>query len=137
VDKNAKRENKEKEIALSFFQLIGSPEGPSAALHIFDPKCRHHNPYCAPGMKALFEEMSKVMQNPKGNDMPDDPIFKIKNVIAEDHLVMVHTTLQSRSKKTVGIRQIHLFRFNGNKVIEYWDVTQSVPKEAKYPKNMF
>jgi len=128
---------KEKEIALSFFELIAPPEGPMAALRIFDPKCRHHNPYCAPGMKALLKEMARVQQDHKAADMSSDPEFEIKHVMADKNMVVIHTTLRSKSKRTEGFRQVHMFRFEGDKVIEYWDVTQAVPKEAKYPKNMF
>jgi predicted SnoaL-like aldol condensation-catalyzing enzyme len=127
---------KEKEIALSFFSLIAPPEGPMAALRIFDPRCRHHNPYCAPGMKALLRSMAEVQQG-SDPDMPSDPVFRVKNVVAERDMVAIHTTLQSKSNKTKGFRQVHLFRFRGEKVIEYWDVTQVVPKKTKYPKNMF
>ncbi len=134
---SASQEKKEKAIALSFFSLIAPPEGPMAALRIFDPKCRHHNPYCAPGMKALFGEMAKVQQDMEANEMPLDPIFQIKHVMADGRMVIIHTTLQSKSKRTRGFRQIHMFRFRREKVVEYWDVTQGVPKEAKYPKNMF
>ena len=134
---SAKQENKEKEIALSFFSLIAPPEGPAAALRIFDPRCRHHNPYCAPGMQALLGEMAKVQQDMEANEMPLDPVFKIKHVMVDGNIVVIHTTMQSKTKRTNGFRQIHMFRFKGNKVIEYWDVTQMVPKGAKYPKNMF
>lgn len=131
------QEEKEKEIALSFFRLIAPPKGPMAALTIFDSKCKHHNPYCAPGMKALFKEMAKVQQNMEANEMPLDPIFKIRRVLADGNTVIVHTTMQSKSNERIGFRQIHMFRFKGDKVVEYWDITQQVPKAAKYPKNMF
>jgi predicted SnoaL-like aldol condensation-catalyzing enzyme len=127
---------KEKKIALSFFSLIAPPEGPMAALRVFDPKCRHHNPYCARGMKALLKSMAEVQQG-SDPDMPSDPVFQIKHLMAERGMVVIHTTLQSKSNKTKGFRQVHMFRFKGDKVIEYWDVTQVVPKNAKYPKNMF
>jgi predicted SnoaL-like aldol condensation-catalyzing enzyme len=137
AETSAKQEKREKEIALSFFRLIAPPEGPMAALRIFDPKCRHHNPYCAPGMKALFSEMAKVQQNMKANEMSRDPVFEIKNVIVDGNMVSIHTTLQSKSKRKRGLRQVHMFRFKGDKVVEYWDVTQMAPKEAKYAQNMF
>jgi predicted SnoaL-like aldol condensation-catalyzing enzyme len=134
---SAAHERKEKEAALSFFSLITPPQGPMAALRIFDPKARHHNPYCAPGMKALLKEMGKVQQNPQANEMPTDPIFDIGDVMVDGNMVMIYTTMRSRSDSRKGSRQVHLFRFKGAKIIEYWDVTQMMPKEAKYPKNMF
>jgi predicted SnoaL-like aldol condensation-catalyzing enzyme len=127
---------KEKEIAMGFFNLLAPPEGPMDALRIFDPKCRHHNPYAAPGMKALLRSMAEAQKTSDGV-MPSDPVFKIKHVLADKDMVVIHTTLQSRSDNTKGFRQVHMFRFKGDKVIEYWDVTQVVPKEAKYPRNMF
>ena len=104
AETSAKQEKKEKEIALSFFSLIVPPEGPMAALRIFDPKCRHHNPYCAPGMKALFTEMAKVQQDMKKNEMPLDPVFQIKHVLVDGKMVVIHTTLQSKSKRMRGFR---------------------------------
>ncbi len=135
--KKVSPEEKRKEIALSFFRLIGSPKGPMAALTIFDPKCSHHNPYCAPGMKALLTEMAEVQKNPQATDMPSDPIFEIKRAVADGDMVAIHTTLRSKSDETKGYRQVHMFRFKGDKVVEYWDVTQMMPKEAKYPKQLF
>jgi predicted SnoaL-like aldol condensation-catalyzing enzyme len=134
---SAEQEKKEREIALSFFDLIMPPDGPMAALKIFDPKSKHHNPYCAPGMKALFKEMGEVQQNPQANEMPTDPVFEIKNVTVDGNMVVIYTTLRSRSDKKKGFRQVHMFRFKGDKIVEYWDVTQQVPKAAKYPENIF
>lgn len=132
-----KQEENRKRIALSFFRLIAAQEGPITALRLFHPKAKHHNPYCAPGMRALLTEMSKVQRNPEASDMPKDPFFQLKRVLVDGDMVAVHTTLQSKSDKTRGFRQVHLFRFRKDKVIEYWDITQMVPKNAKYPKNMF
>jgi len=87
-------------------------------------------------MKALLKSMAEV-QRGSDPDMPSDAVFRVKHVAAERDMVAIHTTLQSRSNQTEGFRQVHLFRFEGEKVIEYWDVTQVVPKKAKYPKNMF
>ncbi len=69
--------------------------------------------------------------------MPRDPIFKIRRVIVDRNMAVVYTTLHSKSEKGKGFRQVHMFRFNGDKIVEYWNVTQQVPKAAKYPKNMF
>ena len=134
---SSKQEEKEKQIALSFFELIAPPDGPMAALRIFDPKCKHHNPYSAQGMKSLFKEMSRAQQDTEHEHMPRDPVFSIRSVVADGNMVIVYTTMQSKSKQTVGFRQVHMFRFKGNKVIEYWDVTQTIPKGSNYPENFF
>jgi predicted SnoaL-like aldol condensation-catalyzing enzyme len=38
-------------------------------------------------------------------------------------MVAVHTQIASSSPKLHGMRQIHLFRFKGDKISEYWDIT--------------
>ncbi|HUL39049.1 MAG TPA: hypothetical protein VLU38_02055, partial [Methanomassiliicoccales archaeon] len=50
------------------------------------------------------------------------------HIIAEGDLVAVHTQLLSSKGKPSegGLRQIHLFRFEGEKIVEYWDVTQQI-----------
>jgi predicted SnoaL-like aldol condensation-catalyzing enzyme len=54
--------------------------------------------------------------------------FTVKHVLADGDLVAAHTELlNSKSKpKKGGLRQVHLFRFEGDKIVEYWDITQQV-----------
>ncbi len=54
--------------------------------------------------------------------------FSVKHVLGDGDLVAVHTELlNSKSKPgNGGLRQIHLFRFEGEKIVEYWDITQQV-----------
>jgi predicted SnoaL-like aldol condensation-catalyzing enzyme len=50
------------------------------------------------------------------------------HVIVDGDFVAVHTQLlNSKSNPTEGgLRQVHLFRFEGNKIVEYWDITQQI-----------
>jgi predicted SnoaL-like aldol condensation-catalyzing enzyme len=119
------QEKKEKETALRFFSLL-SPATIQEARDLFTPKAKHHNPYLRQGIDALLGAIIQV-QKEEGEDMPDDGLFDIKNVLVDGNLVAVHTTLQSKSNPKKGMRQVHLFRFRGNKIVEYWDVTQMAP----------
>ena len=40
------------------------------------------------------------------------------------------TQLSSSNPSNGGLRQVHLFRFSGDKIVEYWDITQQVPENA-------
>jgi predicted SnoaL-like aldol condensation-catalyzing enzyme len=130
---DSNQEEKEKEVALKFFSLL-SPEKLGEARKLFTLNCRHHNPYLADGIDALLEGIRHAQ---KGDDIPKDGAFSIRHVLVDGDLVAVHTTLQSQSNKSFGIRQIHLFRFEGDKVAEYWDVTQSAPAGVPSASNMF
>jgi predicted SnoaL-like aldol condensation-catalyzing enzyme len=129
----ADQEEKEKATALKFFTLL-SPEKLKDARSLFALNCRHHNPYLPAGMDALLEGIKQAQHR---DDMPKDGVFSIKHILADKDFVAVHTTLQSQSNKSIGLRQIHLFRFEEDKIAEYWDITQMAPSDAPNSSNMF
>jgi len=131
---SAKDEKKEKDIALEFFKFVTAGK-PKEARHLFAPKCVHHNPFTPEGMDALLDSMAKVQQS--SQMARSDTQFLIKHVLTDGNLVAVHTILESKSDATKGLRQIHLFRFRGDKIIEYWDVTQVAPANAPYIQRMY
>jgi predicted SnoaL-like aldol condensation-catalyzing enzyme len=129
------KEKKEKKVAREFFKFIMDGR-PTDARYLFTRDCRHHNPYLRDGIDALLESIANV-QKGESSDMPTDASFQIKYVIADGNVVAVYTTLESKSDKSKGMRQVHLFRFRGDRVSEYWDVTQMVPEKAPYPEKMY
>jgi predicted SnoaL-like aldol condensation-catalyzing enzyme len=50
----------------------------------------------------------------------------IRHVLAEGDFVAVHTVLSSSKPSEGGLRQVHLFRFSQDKIVEYWDITQDI-----------
>ena len=53
----------------------------------------------------------------------------IKNVLGDGDLVAVHSHLVI-SPGNKGMTTLHLFRFQGNKVVEFWDCGQSIPADT-------
>jgi len=69
-----------------------------------------------------------------------DPHFAVKRILADGDFVAVHTEiLNSKSAPDKGgLRQAHLFRFNkGDKIVEYWDITQMVEPDMPNAANAF
>jgi predicted SnoaL-like aldol condensation-catalyzing enzyme len=126
-------ENKErKDIAVKFLRLIGEGR-PKDGLRFFAPDCKTHNPYVLGGMDALTDAMIAVQkQGALGILKGSKADFKlnIRQVLADGDLFAVHTQLSSSRPSEGGLRQVHLFRFNGDKIVEYWDITQQVPENA-------
>ena|SRR5271157_839751 len=117
--------SRRKRIVRDFFGLVMQGRQ-KEGLRFFAPNCKQHNPYTHGGMEALFDGMAAAQ---KEAPRYPDPHFAIKSIIADGNLVAAHTELlASRSKPGEGgLRQVHLFRFNkGNKIVEYWDITQMV-----------
>jgi predicted SnoaL-like aldol condensation-catalyzing enzyme len=54
----------------------------------------------------------------------------VRQVLADGDLVAVHTQLASSNPSEGGLRQVHLFRFSKDKIVEYWDITQFVPENV-------
>ena len=106
---------------------------PKEGLRFFTPDCKTHNPYVIGGMDALLDAMIAVQKKGavgiiKGSTA--DFKLQIRHVIADKDLVAVHTQLSSPNPSNGGLRQVHLFRFSGDKIAEYWDITQQVVQDV-------
>jgi len=121
-----------KDIAVEFLRLVGLGR-PKDGLRFFAPECKTHNPYTLGGMDALTDAMIAVQkQGAEGISKRSKADFKLTiwQVLADGDLVAVHTQLSSSKPSEGGLRQVHLFRFSGDKIVEYWDITQQVPENA-------
>ena len=121
-----------KEIAVEFFNLISSGR-PQDGLRFFASDCKTHNPYTVGGIKELIDAMIAVQkQGPQEIIQGSTADFKliIRQVFAEGDLVAVHTQISSSNPSAGGLRQVHIFRFNEDKIAEYWDITQMIPENA-------
>jgi predicted SnoaL-like aldol condensation-catalyzing enzyme len=114
-----------KNIINDYFRLVGTgmfKEG----LSFFAPDCKTHNPFVVGGMDALTDAMIAASKNITAQS--SQPEFVIKHLLADGDLVAAHTQLlNSKSNPGEGgLRQIHLFRFGADKIVEYWDITQQI-----------
>ena len=119
-------------MAVEFLSLIGAGK-PKDGLLFFDPECKTHNPYTKGGMEELTDAMIAVQkQAANGIIKGSRADFKlvIRQVLADGDVVAVHTQISSSKPGDGGLRQVHLFRFSGDKIVEYWDVTQMIPENA-------
>ncbi len=121
-----------KDIAVQFLSLVGLGR-PKEGLRFFAPDCKTHNPYILGGMDALIDAMVAVQkEGAEGIVKGSKADFRliIRQILADGELVAVHTQLSSSRPSDGGLRQIHLFRFREDKIVEYWDITQQVPENA-------
>lgn len=126
-----------REVVVDFFRLIGEGR-PKEGLKYFSNDCVQHNPYVHGGMEALLESMVSVQKEQSSKF--SRPNISLRHVLEQGDVVAVHTQiLFSRSNPgRGGLRQVHLFRFGADdKVIEYWDVTQTISPEMPNAKGAF
>ena len=119
------REVEHKDIAMEYFKLISSGKY-KEGLRFFAPDCITHNPFISGSIEGLVDAMIAASEDIGVQNM--EPGFAVKHVLADGDFVAVHTELlNSKSKPGEGgLRQVHLFRFKGDKIVEYWDITQQV-----------
>ncbi len=114
-----------KNIALEFMDLVGQGKF-KEGLKFFATDCQTHNPYIAGGMGTLTDAMDTA--NKQGMAQYHEAQFSVRHALADGDFVAIHTELLNSKSKPGdgGLRQVHLFRFEGVKIIEYWDITQQI-----------
>ena len=119
------KEAERKNIVLEYFKLVVAGKF-KEGLRFFAPDCKTHNPYVAGSMDALTDAM--IAANKEGSAKYPEAEFAVKHILADGDLVAAHTQLLSNKSKPNegGLRQIHLFRFEGDKIVEYWNGTQQL-----------
>lgn len=119
-----------KDIAVAFLEMASSGQVTGAYAQFVGPGFKHHNPYFEGTAEALAAAMEEnARQNP-------EKAIEVKRVIAEGAFVVVHGLVRHKPGD-VGVALVHIFRFEGGKIVELWDVGQPVPEESPNQFGMF
>jgi predicted SnoaL-like aldol condensation-catalyzing enzyme len=112
-------------VVTEYFNLVASGRFKDG-LRFFSPQCITHNPFIGGSMDSLTAAMIAASKqvDMKGSDIA----FVVKHILVDGELVAVHTQLLSfkSNPEKGGLRQVHLFRFEDDKIVEYWDITQQI-----------
>jgi predicted SnoaL-like aldol condensation-catalyzing enzyme len=91
---------------------------------------RHHNPFFSAGPEALMAAMEEnVAKNP-------DKVLDVQRALEDGDLVAVHSRVRQRPEER-GAAVVHIFRFDGDRIVELWDVGQPVPETSPNDHGMF
>src|SRR6266571_9446131 len=105
-----------RQIAISFLKLAASGKLDEAYSHV-SPNFRHHNPYFPGDAESLKAGMAEA-----ATKFPDTTL-EVQHVFEEDDLVAVHSRVQ-HAPDTPAIAVVHIFRFEGDRIAELWDIGQ-------------
>jgi predicted SnoaL-like aldol condensation-catalyzing enzyme len=118
-----------KAIALDFLRL--ARQGDRAAVErLVAIGARHHNPYFPTGMSALLDAVEAAAKT------SPDRESEVKRVLADADFVVVHSHVRQRPGD-LGASVVHIFRFEGSRIAELWDVGQPVPADNPNEDGMF
>lgn len=111
-----------RDIAVSFLNNAATGKL-DEAYTLVGPNFRHHNPHFkgdADSLQAGMADAHKQFPNTK---------IDVQRAIADRDLVAVHSRVQHASDKPA-IAVVHIFRFEGEKIVELWDVGMEVPQDS-------
>jgi predicted SnoaL-like aldol condensation-catalyzing enzyme len=113
----------QKESALDFLQLVVAGNIEEAYRTYVNMHGKHHNMYYSADFDSLKEGML-------GNhaQFPNKRIL-VKNVLGDGNLVAVHSNIVLKQGEP-GMAVVHIFRFEQGKIVEMWDVGQSIPLDS-------
>jgi predicted SnoaL-like aldol condensation-catalyzing enzyme len=120
-----KNEKDRKKIIENYFELVSQGKF-KEGLRFFAPDCRTHNPFVAGSMENIVDAM--IAANKDYGPKYPEAKFAVKQVLADGDFVVAYTQLMASPTKPAegGLRQMHLFRFEADKIVEYWDITQQI-----------
>jgi predicted SnoaL-like aldol condensation-catalyzing enzyme len=112
----------QKRAAVEFLQFVVAGRIEEAYERHVDMGGMHHNPYFAAGFPALKQGIENHEKFPNKQ-------LGVKQVLADGDLVAVHSHVLLREGES-GIAVVHLFRFDGDRIVELWDIGQPMPADT-------
>jgi len=112
-----------KETAVSFLRLASSGRVGEAYERYVHPDFFHHNPYFKGDRGSLQAGMeASAVEFP-------DKVYEAVRVLEDGDLVAVQGRIRLKPDEPEYIL-IHIFRFQGDRIVEEWEAGQELPKES-------
>ncbi len=120
-----------KKNAMDFYDLMFNQDNPEGAIKKYAGDVYiQHNPEVADGKEAFIKYFIRMAK-----EYPDKQVY-FKKAIAEGEYVMLHC--QQKWPGLSDYAGIDIFRFDRNgKIVEHWDVLQTVPEKSANKNTMF
>ena len=123
-------EDSHKTTAITFLQLAATGRIDEAFEKYISANLIHHN--------AFFPGDRESLQNAIGKSAMDNPQTTIdtKLAIVEGNLVTTLSHVKHKPQDT-GYAVAHFFRFDGDKVVEMWDIAMQIPDNSPNKNGVF
>jgi predicted SnoaL-like aldol condensation-catalyzing enzyme len=124
-------EQSSKEKVTAFYKMVFEDHNVAEAFKTYvGASYKQHNPLVRDGIEPSVAFLSHRFEtNPQA-------INEVKRIIADGDLVAVHVHSRLNDGER-GRAIVDIFRVENGKIVEHWDVIQSVPENAQNSNTMF
>ena len=119
-----------KEAAVEFLKMAASGDVREAFRRHVAPGFKHHNAWFPGDGDSLLRAMEDNAKENPGK------VFDVKQVIAQGERVAVFSHVRQKPDDR-GAGVVHIFRFEGARIVELWDLGQAVPQDSVNENGMF
>jgi predicted SnoaL-like aldol condensation-catalyzing enzyme len=127
-----------KEVVMGFYKTAFEQKDPEGAVKLYvGDYYRQHNPNCGDGKEA-FIAYAKM----RGGNNPNRQIL-YKRIFVDGDFVILHIhhlfspTDENYKETPNGFAAVDIFRLEKGKIVEHWDVLQTVPDKFVHNNTMF
>lgn len=115
---------------MSFLRLVVAGKIREAYATYVSPDMRHHNMAFAGDAASLEKAMEE------NHVKCPNKILDVKRALEDGDLVAVHSHIRLRAVEP-GFAAVHIFRFEGDRIVEMWDMGQPVSEKSPNANGMF
>ena len=119
-----------KDAAIAFLRLGASGKVNEAFNTYVGPRFRHHNPHFRGDAQSLAKGMA---ENAEQFPMK---VFEVQHAIEDGELVVIHSRVRL-APRGPDVALAHIFRFEGDHIVEMWDIAQPEPENSPNDNGMF
>jgi predicted SnoaL-like aldol condensation-catalyzing enzyme len=119
-----------KHSASEFLRLVATGSVRAAYDRYIAPNFRHHNAWFPGDAASLMKAMEENASQHPGKSIV------IHHVLEDGNLVAIHACVHHEPGDR-GIALVHIFRFEGDRIAELWDLGQPVPEHSPNENGMF
>ena len=119
-----------KDIAIAFLQMAASGRAREGYDKHAAAAFRHHNAHFDAAPDALIDAMDA-----NARQFPHKKL-DVKLALEDGDLVAVFSHVRHTAGEP-GFGVVHIFRFEGSRIVEMWDLAQEVPAQSPNANGMF
>jgi len=120
-----------KEAAAAFLKMAGTGEVEQAYARFIAPGFTHHNQYFKGDRESLRSAMGEAHRT------SPNKLVDVRRTFEDGDFVVTHSLVVRGNPSDPDISVVHIFRFEGDKVAELWDVGQLLSRDSPNENGAF